>query len=231
MEINHILQELMNEGNRDREQAFSRFFKTGPGEYGEGDRFIGVMVPTIRVFVRRYSMSIGMHEVLEFVQSPYHEIRLFGLLCWVSQHKKVSPEQQEEIYRLYIQHRMYVNNWDLVDLSAPHIVGPHASVTELKEWAQDSHLWTRRIAMLATFFDICRHKPEHAIHIATILKNDPHDLIQKAVGWMLREVGKRCGEQILEEFLRAYSKEMPRTMLRYAIERLDSQKRSFYMRK
>lgn len=208
-----------------------RFFKSGPGEYGEGDRFLGIRVPPLRQLARQYR-DLPQAEVLKTLQSPWHEERLAALLIWVLQFPRASLPDQQQIYRSYLAHTHYINNWDLVDVSAPPIVGAWLFARKrmpLLRLAKSSCLWDRRIAMLATFYFIRQHQFEDTLALAEILVHDPEDLMHKAVGWMLREVGNRDRE-VEEQFLMRHLATMPRTMLRYAIERFPEEKRQRYLK-
>lgn len=210
----------------ERAVVSKRFFKTGLGEYGEGDIFIGVTVPVIRKLV---DPAFSVEQCAQFVQSPIHEERLLGLLTLV---KKFSKEPTEEIYRFYLDNTRFINNWDLVDLSAEHIVGPflvNRPKDVLYELALSESLWERRISMLATFHFIKLKEFDEPLKIAKLLLHDTEDLIQKAVGWMLREIGKRH-LPTEEAFLKAHYQTMPRTMLRYAIERFPEPIRKAYLK-
>jgi 3-methyladenine DNA glycosylase AlkD len=207
-----------------------RFFKTGKGEYGEGDHFLGIRVPVIRSEVKTLR-DITLDETLKLLQSDLHEVRLFALLMLVEKFNKGGAETRGAIYRHYLEHLPWINNWDLIDSSAPYIVGAWLTNKErspLYEMARSTHLWQRRIAILSTFHFIRNNDFDEALAIAALLVNDSHDLIHKAVGWMLREIGKRepAGE---EAFLDRHAAQMPRTMLRYAIERLPEKRRKHYL--
>jgi 3-methyladenine DNA glycosylase AlkD len=207
------------------------FFKTGKGQYGEGDRFLGVVVPNIRKIVRAFPDVTG-GEIEILLASVFHEERLLALLFLVRQFQNGDEEQKKEIYRYYLSHTKYINNWDLVDLSCGYIVGGYLHKKEkaiLLRLAHSSNMWERRIAIVSTLFDIVKGDPETALTVAGILVHDKEDLIHKAVGWMLREVGKRCSEEKEESFLKKHYTTMPRTMLRYAIERFDEEKRKKYL--
>ena len=208
-----------------------RFFKTGPGEYGEGDRFLGIKVPILRTLLKKHSQNIRLTDIKKLLRSPYHEKRLFALLLMVAKFSK--ENNRREIFDLYMTNTRYVNNWDLVDQSAPYIAGAflqHTSTKPLYSLARSNDLWERRIAMVATFHCIRQGKSATALDIAEILLHDSHDLIHKAVGWMLREIGKRCSMKIEEDFLQQHYTSMPRTMLRYAIERFPEEKRQAYLK-
>jgi len=223
---------LRAEADPIRAANVARFFKCGPGEYGEGDRFIGVSVPAIRRISRRFS-DLLLPEVDCLLRSPIHEERLLALVILVHQFDRGANEAlRRRIFALYMRRLRFINNWDLVDTSAGPIVGgwladkQHGSLDRL---ARSKHLWSRRVAMIATHYFIARGEHRDAIRIATILLRDSHDLIQKAVGWMLREVGKRVSGDVLNEFLERHAATMPRTTLRYAIERLPVAERRRFM--
>lgn len=208
-----------------------RYFKTGPGEYGEGDVFAGIRVPVLRTLAREHG-DLPLEDAAELLRSPVHEERLLALLVLVRAHQRGTPERRREIYDLYLAHTRYINNWDLVDSSAEHVVGAQlweGNRSLLDRLARSESLWERRIAIMATFHFIRRGDFGDTFRIAETLLGDRHDLIHKAVGWMLREVGKR--DQPAEEaFLRAHHARMPRTMLRYAIERFPEPLRKAYLR-
>lgn len=206
------------------------FFKTGPGDYAEHDQFIGVPVPQLRKLGKIYH-QLSMNEVINLLQSPINEERLIALLMLVERYQKGDLVAQETIYRLYQTHMMHVNNWNLVDSSAHLIVGAHLyqrDKTPLLALANSDLLWERRIAMVATWYFIRQNQFEWTIKLSELLLKDAHDLMHKAVGWMLRETGKRDAG-VLIQFLDQHAKKMPRTMLRYAIERLPIEKRRGYL--
>jgi len=231
--IINILKELQNElkAKADTEKAaiLQRFFKTGLGEYGAGDIFLGVKVPELRKIAKKYQ-DLQLVKLKTLINSSIHEERLITLLILLNQYKQV--KMRKAIYDFYVANMQYINNWDLVDLSAPHIVGHFLFDKEkliLREWAQNKNLWKRRIAIVSTFYFVRQNLYQNTLDIAAILLNDKEDLIHKAVGWMLREVGKR-NLQIEEKFLKKHYKIMPRTMLRYAIERFPEEKRQGYLK-
>ncbi|MDQ5939003.1 MAG: hypothetical protein QG642_693 [Patescibacteria group bacterium] len=231
--LKDIKNDLRNLARRDKANTLQRFFKTGPGEYGEGDKFIGVMVPDVRQVSQKYK-ALELKEVLELLRSPFHEERLCALFILLEQYKKGDSKKQKQIFDLYLKNYKYINNWDLIDLTAPRIVGAYLTDKPkdiLYKLAKSKNLWQRRVAILATFQFIYEGKSSETIKISKILLHDEHDLIQKAVGWMLREMGKRVDENILLQFLDQHSAVMPRTMLRYAIERLPEPKRQYYLKK
>jgi 3-methyladenine DNA glycosylase AlkD len=209
-----------------------RFFKCGPGEYGEGDVFIGVTVPAQRRIARQYR-DLPMADAEALLTSRIHEERLTALFILVLQFNRAGDERvRRRIFRLYMKRLRFINNWDLVDSSAHHIVGGWLADKPrdlLDRLARSPHLWSRRVAMIATFFFIQRGDHRDAIHVATRLVHDRHDLIHKAAGWMLREVGKRASADALTSFLERHAATMPRTMLRYAIEHRSPAERQRWM--
>jgi len=226
-----IKKDLRAVASGEKVQVLARFFKTGKGDYGEGDKFLGIVVPDIRLLVKKYR-DLERKDVLTFLHSRFHEERLFALLVLVDQFARGDEKTKKEIFETYLNNTAYINNWDLVDLTADRIVGAyleHRSKTILLKLARSKSLWERRISILATFHFIKKGQSEWTLKIAEKLLEDKHDLMHKAVGWMLREVGKRCGEEIECEFLDKHGKTMPRTALRYAIERFDEKKRKYYL--
>jgi 3-methyladenine DNA glycosylase AlkD len=231
--LDDIRRAVREQASSRRARDLARFFRTGPGEYGEGDRFLGVTVPQIRRIVRAYP-DLSHKELSTLLLSEFHEERLCALLILVRQFERGDARTREAVYRYYLANLDRVNSWDLVDLSAPNIVGEylamsHGSGAVLERLAQSASLWERRIAILATAAFIRRGRHVPTFNIARMLLNDDHDLIHKAVGWMLREVGKRCGQEVEEDFLRRHYRRMPRTMLRYAIERFPKRLRLAYL--
>lgn len=227
---NDIEKRLKEMGDKDDAKFLQGFFKTGPGQYGEGDIFLGIRVPAVRTLAKEYK-DLPSETVLSLLKSPYHEVRLFALIWLVNAFAKSDEATQKKIYGLYLANTAYINNWDLVDLSAPRIVGAYLldkSRKPLYQLAKSKSLWERRIAVLATFWFIRDKQFEDALRIAELLLTDKEDLIHKAVGWMLREIGKRDIKRV-EPFLQKHCRTMPRTMLRYAIERFTPAKRKMYM--
>ena len=217
--------------NRHKAEVLRRFFKTGPGEYGEGDIFLGIQVPVLRKIAKEYE-GLPLQEVQELLVSPVHEERLLSLLLLVRAYTKGNNTMKRRIYLLYINNIQYINSWDLVDISAEHIVGAylrHKSSNTLYRLAKSHLIWNRRIAMIATFHYIKQNEFKETLKIAQLLLSDEEDLIHKAVGWMLREVGKR-DQRTEEDFLAQHYNNMPRTMLRYAIERFPEPLRMKYLR-
>jgi len=229
--LNNLLSDLEEAGNPKQAELCQRFFKTGKGEYGEGDVFIGIMVPKMREVAKKY-FGLSLPKIKELLKSKIHEHRQTGLYILVGKYEKANEEDKENIFNFYLQNIKGINNWDLVDLSAPNIVGDFLFKRDkniLYKMVHSENLWERRIAIVSTFTFIKKGEFGDTLAISEILLKDKHDLIHKAVGWMLREVGKR-DEEVLENFLKQHYKEMPRTMLRYAIERFEEEKRKGYLR-
>jgi 3-methyladenine DNA glycosylase AlkD len=213
-----------------RARLLRGYFKTGKGEYAEGDRFLGLRVPQVRAVAREFE-GLPLDECVGLLQSPWHEARLMALLVLVRCYERGDARQKKAVYELYAGHTRLVNNWDLVDLSAPRIAGAHLlerSQAPLDRWARSANVWERRIAVLATAAFIGAGDVTPTLRLARRLLADPHDLIHKAVGWMLREAAKR-DRPATERFLRAHQRRMPRTMLRYAIERFPAAARRTYL--
>ena len=207
-----------------------RFFKTGPGDYGEGDVFLGVRVPATRKVVKQCD-GLNLADTRTLLYSPYHEERLLALLILVRRFERGDAAMQKRIFDLYLAETRHINNWDLVDLSAPNIVGKWLLERPrglLARMVRSQQLWDRRIAVLATFAFIRRGQFQNSLDLCQTLLQDPHDLMHKACGWMLREIGKR-DQAALEGFLEKTAPQMPRTMLRYAIERLPEARRRIWM--
>lgn len=231
MEIATIRRELKDLANPEVASFLQRFFKTGPGQYGEGDRFLGIRVPQLRALVRR-SRNLPIHVVLELLRSSWHEERLLALLLLVDRYHRGGSAARDEIYLAYLANTRHINSWDLVDTSAAHIVGAHLHpdhLGTLETLAKSDSVWERRIAVIATFHWIKKGEFRPAIQIITLLVHDDHDLIHKAAGWMLREIGKR-DRPTEEQFLRLHYRRMPRTMLRYALEHFPAEQRQAYLR-
>lgn len=225
-----IQKALRSQGDSAIAEHSKRFFKTGKGEYGEGDRFLGIRVPVLRQQIRTYQ-RISLEELHKLLASPFHEERLFALLMMVHQFKKGNEEQKAVIYQMYLDNTPRINNWDLVDSSAHHIVGVYLEDKDrqaLYRLARSKDLWERRIAIIATLQFIRHHDFDDTLKISALLINDPEDLIHKAVGWMLREAGKR-NHDVEVAFLKTHYQQMPRTMLRYAIEKFPEKERLRYL--
>ncbi|OGK62624.1 DNA alkylation repair protein [Candidatus Roizmanbacteria bacterium RIFOXYB2_FULL_38_10] len=228
--MDKIISTLNSYANPQKAKILQRFFKTGREEYGEGDRFLGIVVPLQRKIARQYQ-DLTLNDVLLLLKNPIHEYRLVALLILILQYNGGDEKTKDKVVRLYLKNTKFINNWDLVDLSAPQIVGEYLKDKDksvLYKMAKTDDLWKKRIAMLSCFTFIKNHSYKDALTVATILLSDKHDLIHKAVGWMLREIGKR-NQRVEEEFLKKYYHVMPRTMLRYAIERFEDKKRQLYM--
>lgn len=230
--MKEIIKELEIYSDKEKAKSSARFFKTGKGEYGEGDVFIGVKVPDQRIVAKKYFKTISVREIFELLSSEIHEHRLTALFLLNYKFPKLSAEDQKESIDLYLKNTKYINNWDLVDSSAHYILGSYmikypGERKILYKLAESKNLWEKRIAMLTTFAFIRENDYEDALKIAEILLKDLHDLIHKAVGWMLREIGNR-DLQAEEEFLAKHCKEMPRVMLRYAIEKFGDDKKGLY---
>ena len=226
-----MLQALRANADPLRVPMFRRFFRTGPGEYAEGDRFIGVTMPSLRALARRFAAA-QLDQVDALLQSPIHEARMLALLLLVQAFRRGEESEQRRIYSLYLGRTRHIDNWDLVDASAAPIVGGWLSARSrapLRRLARSRSLWERRIAIVATFCFIRQGDHEETFAIADLLLADDHDLIHKAVGWMLREAGNRDGDA-LRRFLAPRHARMPRTMLRYAIEKFPERERRLYLR-
>ncbi|MDQ7787006.1 MAG: DNA alkylation repair protein [Thermodesulfovibrionales bacterium] len=232
MLLNHIKKDLQKQADPDRANILLRFFKTGKGEYGEGDWFLGIPVPEQRRIAKKYK-ALPLQDLQELISSKIHEYRLVALLILILQYAHAHEQDRGDIVKFYLENTRYINNWDLVDLSAEKILGTFLLANEraiLWRLAESPNLWERRIAVISTFAFIRQNQFEDTFRLAEMLLRDPHDLIHKAVGWMLREIGKRDQESE-ERFLREHSQTMPRTMLRYAIERFEQEKRTSYLGK
>lgn len=230
-----IAKEVINElkilATEDRRKSNEWFFKTNKGEYGYGDIFLGVRMPDIRKVAKKFSPKITLKELTELIQSPIHEVRLCALIILVNQYKKGNFSK---IFEYYIRQISFINNWDLVDSSAPYIVGDYLYNNPderliLFEFVYSENLWVRRISIVSTFTLIKNNQFNETLQIAKILLNDKHDLIHKAVGWMLREVYKR-DQDLIRTFLKQNYAQLPRTTLRYAIERMDEVERLLFLK-
>ena len=244
-EIIAYMESLRNEEQR---QVLMRFFKTGPGEYGEGDEFLGLKVPQTRAVVRLAGQGFPLSEVPELLTNRWHEVRLCGLLILVAkferlatkrlEHDEAAIRSRDEIVTMYLRYAEQANNWDLVDLSAPKILGHwlllpthlESGTTILDALAQSSCLWKQRMSIVCTWKTSQMGDPSWCLRYAEVHLHHPHDLMHKAVGWMLREMGKRVSMDLLRDFLRRHAPEMPRTALRYAIEKMDDEERRYWMR-
>lgn len=229
--LKEISTQLKKLSNKEKARILQRFFKTGKGEYAEGDIFLGITVPQIRKVAKEFA-SLSLTDTVYLLKSPFHEERLLALLILVNRFSKSNASRKEMIFKLYLRNTKCINNWDLIDLTAGHIVGAYLfdrNKELLYRLAKSKSLWERRIAIIATFYFIKNFQFDDTLAIAEALLSDKHDLIHKAVGWMLREVGKKDMRRE-EEFLKGCYKKMPRTMLRYAIERFPETKRQAYLK-
>lgn len=234
MSANAMRSELLAAGNEAKAKELSRFFKTGKGSYGEGDIFIGVTVPVNRAIAKKY-LHLSPDELTELLHSEIHELRLSALLCMVEQYKsrRSTDQLRQQIVDTYIANTNYINNWDLVDLSVYNIIGRHLLHRDrqlLYRWSRSTSLWEQRMAIVATMWFVRNGQYDDTIALAQELCYHHHDLIHKAVGWLLREVGKR-DETRLTNFLDTHYPTLPRTLLRYAIERLTPEQRRHYMQR
>ncbi|MCB9062841.1 MAG: DNA alkylation repair protein [Halobacteriovoraceae bacterium] len=235
LNANQLIKELKNHANEQYAKTMQRFFKTGPGEYGENDQFIGVRNPQIRTICKLFN-NLSYAELQKCISHPIHEIRFACLVILSTNAQKFQKQglidELNHNAKFYIKNKKYINNWDLVDISAYKVLGPvylETSKADLLKWAHSNDLWTRRISIITTLYFIKKKHYETTLEISKILLSDKHDLIHKAVGWMLREVGKE-NIAIEEAFLKGHYHNMPRTMLRYAIEKFPEKKRLLYLK-
>lgn len=229
-DLENLLAELSKRKNAKKAEKYARFFKTGRGQYGEGDAFFGLTVPEQRKIAKKY-LNLSLENIKKLLIKRYHECRLIGLIILGHQFKNKGKSEREKIFRFYLKNIKYINNWDLVDISAPAIVGQYLSDKDhslLERLAKSKRLWEKRIAVMATLAFIKNGQFADSLKIIKMLLSDRHDLIQKAAGWMLREIGKRDREAE-EKFLLKYASQMPRTMLRYAIEKFPEPARKKYL--
>lgn len=225
--------ELRHLATDEKRIVLQRFFKTAPGQYGEGDRFLGVTVPLTRIVAKKH-LAMPLNEIIELLQSEWHEVRLCALLMMCERFKKGDSATRKDIFNYYIENTGRINNWDLVDLSAPTIVGGYLMDKPrdlLYRMAESELLWDNRIAIVATLAFIKHKDSDDTYRLALKMMNHKHDLMHKAIGWMLRESGKRDDDRRLFNFVDEYRKRMPRTMLRYAIEKFTDEERKYLMRK
>ncbi len=231
MKLSEIHDELMQLANKEIAAHSQRFFKTGKGQYGEGDVFLGIRVPVLRKLIKKYR-GISLAEIEKLLKSKFHEERLLAVLMLVNIFQTCSKEDKKAVFDMYLKNTLFINNWDLVDISAANIVGSYLHDKDkavLYELVGSENLWERRISIISTFYFIKQNEFEHTLKIAEMLLGDNEELIHKAVGWMLREVGKRRIEAE-EKFLKEHYKDIPRIMLRYAIERFPEKRRKMYLR-
>ena len=227
--LQQLKQDLNKLEHKEKAKILQRFFKTNKGEYGEGDIFLGIKVPEQRKIANKYDLNLK--QIQELLSSKIHEYRLTALFTLIQKYKKANQTEKQEIFNFYLKNTNNINNWDLVDLSAPKILGDYLlnkERTTIYQLAKSNNLWENRISILSTYQFIKNNQFEDTLNISKILLTNKHDLIHKAVGWMLREIGKK-DLQILERFLKQHHKQMPRTMLRYTIERFSKAKRKVYL--
>ena len=227
-----ITSELQALSDDEKREIYPKFFKAGKGEYGEGDRFLGVTVPNIRAIAKQYK-NISLNEIRELMQSEWHEVRLCALLIMVEKNKKKDETLRQQLFDLYLSQTDRINNWDLVDLSCRFIVGEYLldkSRDILYQLAQSPLLWDNRIAIVSTYAFIRKGQLEDTYALSDLMMHHPHDLMHKAIGWMLRETGKRNPER-LYDYVMNHRADMPRTMLRYAIEKFSPTERSVLMKR
>lgn len=233
MSLEKIKEELKKNSNSEKAKGYQRYFKTGKGEYGEGDVFLGISMPVQREIAKKY-IHLSLDDLQNLLNSKIHEYRMIALIILIKKYKKVKKNllEKRKIYEFYMKNTSNINNWDLVDISCPHIVGDFLSregIDILRMLAKSDNLWERRISVISTFALIKKRNLGDSLALADMLLKDEHDLIHKAVGWMLREVGKK-NTDVLEIFLSTRYKNMPRTMLRYAIEKFPEEKRKKYLK-
>ena len=230
--VDELQQELQQRIDLKQQAILQHFFKTAPGEYAEGDIFLGIKVPVLRKLAKKYQ-KLSLSDIQHLLQNAIHEYRFIALVILIYQYNQANSHHRQEIIYCYLNHTQYINNWDLVDISAPQLLGNyllHKPREVLYQLATSPQWWERRIAILATFSLIKHHDFADTLKLATILLHDSHDLIHKAVGWMLREISKR-DLATTTTFLQQHYQHMPRTMLRYAIEKFPSEARQFYLKK
>ncbi len=232
MNIKSLKSDLQKLTSSEKVLIYQRFFKTGPGEYGEGDVFLGITMPNIRKMVKKYYKDISISQLNKLISSKFHEERMTALLILVEKYQKGNQQEKKEIYDYYLNNTQYINNWDLVDLSSYKIIGEHLLDKDkeiLYQLARSKDLWEKRIAIISTMTFIRNNQFKDTLAISEVLLRDNHDLIHKAVGWLLREVGKR-DRGVEEIFLKKHYQSMPRTMLRYAIEKFPEDLRQKYLK-
>lgn len=227
-----ITNKLQALSDAEKREIFPKFFKAGKGEYGEGDRFLGVTVPNIRAIAKLHK-DISIEEIRELIQSEWHEVRLCALIIMVEKSKKKDEALRKELFNLYLSQTKRINNWDLVDLSCRFIIGEYLldkSRDILYHLAQSPLLWDNRIAIVSTYAFIRKGQLEDTYALSDLMMQHPHDLMHKAIGWMLREAGKRNPER-LYDYVMSHRADMPRTMLRYAIEKFSPKERTILMKR
>ena len=227
-----ITNELQALSDTEKREIFPKFFKAGKGEYGEGDRFLGVTVPNIRAIAKLHK-DISIEEIRDLIQSEWHEVRLCALIIMVEKSKKKDEALRKELFNLYLSQTKRINNWDLVDLSCRFIIGEYLldkSRDILYQLAQSPLLWDNRIAIVSTYAFIRKGQLEDTYALSDLMMQHSHDLMHKAIGWMLREAGKRDSER-LYDYVMSHRADMPRTMLRYAIEKFSPKERAILMKR
>lgn len=235
-EVDKLIKELKKSADKTQAKILQRFFKTAEGQYGAGDIFLGIRGPVIHKISKQY-IDLDLKDISVLLKDKIHELRTVALFILVEKYQKTSDRKlKKEIVDFYLKHAKYINNWDLVDLSVYKILGDYLildknKIETLDKLAESKNLWQRRMAMISTYAFIRAGSAEETLRMAKKLLKDEHDLMHKAVGWMLREAGKRIDEKILTDFLDKYAPDMPRTALRYAIERLEPKKREKYLKK
>lgn len=230
--IHPLEKEIIESGNPEKAVQMQRFFKTGKGKYGEGDLFLGMSNPQVRVFAKN-NVNLSLPELAKLIRSKFHEVRAVAILVMVYKYPKVTDPEQKKLYEFYLANTKYINNWDLVDLSAHYVFGRYLVNRNreiLYKLAKSELLWERRIAIISTFAFIRNKEYKDTFEICKILLTDKEDLMHKACGWMLREVGKHSGQEVLKHFLDENLARMPRTMLRYAIEKFPENIRLSYLK-
>lgn len=233
MNLSSLVSDLQSQASPAKAKNLSWFFKTGPNQYGAGDQFLGIVVPDIRKLVKLYWDVLDLAEIESLLHSPIHEFRLTALLILVEQYQKSDTVARQNLYSFYLKHTKFINNWDLVDLSSRDIIGAycfeHQNYSILTKLSQSKDLWKKRISIVSTYYLIKKDVFSPTLTISQTLLSDPHDLIHKTVGWMLREVGNR-NQKILTDFLDQHCLKMPRTALRYAIEKFPDPLRLHYLK-
>lgn len=230
--LNYLIKEIKSKADPEKAKLLARYFKTEKGDYGEGDVFLGIVVPESRKIAKKYE-NISLENCQILLNSKIHEERFISLLILMLKYKKTDDKGKEAIFNFYLSNSKKINNWDLVDVTCRDIIGAYLfdkPKDPLYKLAKSSNIWEKRISIISTFYFISKNKFEDTLKIAEILLHDKHDLIHKAVGWALREVGNR-NRELEKEFLKKYHKKMPRTMLRYAIEKFPEAKRKAYLKR
>ena len=232
-DVKKLKEEVSNLGSPQKAKSSEWFFKTGKGEYAEGDKFAGLTTPESKAIAKKYADLLNVEDLKELLRSDIHEERIIAIILLKGKYKKGDEKIKKKIFDIYISNTGHINNWDIVDISAEYIVGDYLENKEkgiLFDFSRSGLIWERRISIMSTFGYIKKGKPELTLKLAEILLDDKQDLIHKAVGWMLREIGKRCSQEILEGFLKKHYERIPRTALRYAIEKFPDPLRRKYLK-